>query len=92
MDALKREGLEYVDEATGETKVIPRANIDDDGYKYTMEDQAKKDRLMKSSIDMYPDLDKVMIEILVDHYMNHGDKLEQMMKEDKEYMKRFKQE
>jgi hypothetical protein len=92
MDALKREGLEYVDEATGETKVIPRANIDDDGYKYTMEDQAKKDRLMKSAIDMYKDLDKCMIEILVDHYMNHGDKLEEMMKEDKEYMKKFKQQ
>jgi len=92
MDALKREGLEYVDEATKETKIIPRANIDDDGYKYTMEDQAKKDRLMKSAIDMYPDLDKVMIEILVDYYMNHGDKLEEIMKNDKEYMKRFKQE
>lgn len=92
MDALKREGLEYVDEATGEKKVIPRANIDDDGYKYSMEDQAKKDRLMKSAIDMYPDLDKCMVEILVDHYMNHGDKLEEMMKEDKEYMKKFKQQ
>ena len=57
-----------------------------------MEDQAKKDRLMKSAIDMYPDLDKVMIEILVDYYMNHGDKLEEIMKNDKEYMKRFKQE
>ena len=91
MDALKREGLEYIDETTGETKVMPRADIKA-GYKYSPEDQVKKDRLMKSAIDMYPNTCHGVIEILVDHYMNHGDKLEEMMKNDEEYMKRFKQE
>lgn len=88
LEGLSHEGLRYKDE-NGDEKLIPRANIQD-GYKYTISETERKDHLMMLCIQKYPHLDKMTIELFVDRYMNHKDEMEQDMKNDTEYMKKFK--
>ncbi len=88
IEGLNQEGLKYVDD-NGDDQVIPRANIQD-GYKYTIEQTERKDHLMMLCIQKYPDLDKMTIELFVDRWMNYKDEMEQEMRNDKEYMKKFK--
>jgi len=88
IEGLCHEGLRYVDD-DGEEKLIPRANIQD-GYKYSIKDTEKKEHLMTLCLQKYPDLDKMTVEIFCDFYMNHPDKMEENMMNDKEYMKKFK--
>jgi len=87
IEGICHEGLKYIED--GEEKLIPRANIQD-GYKYNIKDSEKKDHLMMLCLQKYPHLDKMTVELFVDHYMNHPDDMEQNMRNDKEYMKKFK--
>lgn len=87
MDNLTAKGLEY--EEDGEKKLIPRANIED-GYKYTLEENEKKEHLMFLCIQRFPNLDKVTVEIMVDWWLNHPDDAITTMKSDKEFMSKFK--
>ena len=89
IQGLCHEGLKYIDEDTGEEKLIPRANVQD-GYVYTIGDSERKDHLMMLCLQKYPHLDKMTVELFVDHYMNHPDEMEKNMRNDKEYMKKFK--
>jgi len=88
IEGLNQEGLKYIDDS-GDEQVIPRANLQD-GYKYTIEETEKKDHLMMLCIQKWPHLDKMTIELFVDRYLNHKDEMTEEMKNDKEYMKKFK--
>ena len=47
-DALQKDGLHYVDEDTGEEKIIPRCKINEsEGYKYDQKTYQYKTYLMK---------------------------------------------
>ena len=87
MENLTAKGLEY--EEDGEKKLIPRANIQD-GYVYTLEQNEKKEHLMFLCIQRFPHLDKVTIEIMVDWWLNHPEDMIKEMKNDSEYMSKFK--
>lgn len=87
MENLTAKGLEY--EEDGEKKLIPRANIQD-GYVYTLEQNEKKEHLMFLCIQRFPNLDKMTIEIMVDWWLNHPDDCIKGMKNDSEYMSKFK--
>ena len=87
MDNLTAKGLEY--EEDGVKKLIPRANIQD-GYKYTLEQNEKKEHLMFLCIQRFPQLDKVTIEIMVDWWLNHPDDCIKEMEKDTDYMAKFK--
>ena len=87
MENLTAKGLEY--EEDGEKKLIPRANIQD-GYVYTLEQNERKEHLMFLSIQSFPHLDKVTIELMVDWWLNHPDDCIKEMKNDSEYMSKFK--
>tara|TARA_A100001201_G_scaffold69671_3_gene64257 strand:+ start:1407 stop:1694 length:288 start_codon:yes stop_codon:yes gene_type:complete len=87
---LTDKGLKYTDE-NGDEKLIPRCNYsNEEGYKYSIEDTEKKEHLMMLCIQKYPNLEKGVIELLVDRYMNHPDDMIKEMKADTEYMKKFK--
>ena len=87
MENLTAKGLEY--EEDGEKKLIPRANIQD-GYVYTLEQNEKKEHLMFLCIQRFPNLDKMTIEIMVDWWLNHPEDMIKEMKNDSEYMSKFK--
>jgi len=87
MENLTAKGLEY--EEDGEKKLIPRANVQD-GYVYTLEQNEKKEHLMFLCIQRFPHLDKVTIEIMVDWWLNHPEDCIKEMKNDSEYMSKFK--
>ena len=59
-EGLTAKGLEYGE--NGEKKFIPRANIQD-GYKYTMEQNQRKEYLMMLCIQKHPSLDLSLIHI-----------------------------
>jgi len=86
---LQPEGLTYVNEETGEQELIPRANVQD-GYKYTIEQTEKKEHLMMMCLQKFPALDKMTVELFCDRYMNYKEEMEDEMRNDKEYMKKFK--
>ena len=87
-EGLTAKGLEYEDE-NGEKKLIPRANIQD-GYKYTIEQNQRKEYLMMLCIQKHPSLDKVTIELMVDYWLNHPDDMIKEMEKDTEFMAKFK--
>ncbi len=89
MDGLTTKGLKYIDEETGEEKILPRANIQD-GYKYTIEQNQRKEHLMTMCILRFPQIDKVTVELMVDWYMNHPDDMFKEMEKDEDYMANFK--
>mgnify|MGYP000135492282 FL=1 len=89
-DALQKDGLHYVDEATGEEKVIPRCRITDEGYKYDKETYQYKTYLLKECGQMYPKLDKTTIEIMVDDFLTNPDNMKKDMEKDKYHMSKFK--
>ncbi len=71
---LTLNGLKYTDEESGERKTIPRFK-DDSGYSYTQEEQEIKDALFMNCRLRYPDVDPYVLEILVDYYMKHPQKM-----------------
>ena len=86
---LSAEGLEYTDE-NGETKLIPRCDEQDKYcYKYTPEELSEKQRLCRTIAMDYPDLCRGMIEIMVDSWMNHPEKMEEAMRKDTKFTKKF---
>lgn len=85
---LTAKGLKYVDE-DGNEQLIPRANIED-GYKYTQEQEQRKEYLMQLCIQKYESLDKCTIEIMVDYFLSRPDEVQKEMESDKEYMMKFK--
>lgn len=72
---LDKEGFTYEDE-NGETQKIKRAEIGFEEYKMTKEQLEKKRALLKSCIDAYPGVDKHTINIMVDYYIMHPEKLD----------------
>jgi len=88
MENLTAKGLEY--EEDGEKKLIPRANVQD-GYVYTLEQNEKKEHLMFLCIQRFGEkIDKMTIEIMVDWWLNHPEDMIKEMKNDSEYMSKFK--
>ena len=84
---MNSEGLEYLDE-NGIKQFIPRCNEQNKyAYKYTIEKKTIKDSYCKILVLQYPEMDKFMIEILVDSYLNHPDIMNDNMYNDKDYMK-----
>ena len=75
---LTVDGLKYKDEETGEDKIIPRFN-DDGGYSYTPEEKEIKDALFMNCKLRFPDVDPYVLEILVDYYMKHPDKMKEQV-------------
>jgi len=71
---LTLNGLKYDDQETGEHKNIPRFQ-DDSGYKYTEKEKEIKDSLFMNCRLRYPDVDPYVLEILIDYYMKHPDKM-----------------
>ena len=90
-DALKKDGLHYVDEETGEEKLIPRCKITDEGYKYDQKTDQYKRYLIKECSQMHPKLDTTTIEIMVDDYLNNPENMQGEMEKDKDYMSKFKE-
>ena len=87
------EGLKYTDEETGEEKLIPRC--EEQGkhdYKYTMEQMARKKQLQMDCAKAYPNLDKTMVEWIIDWYLNHPDEAEEYMRKDKKFMRNIIEE
>lgn len=76
---LTLNGLKYQDQETGEQKNIPRFE-DDSGYKYSERDKEIKDALFMNCKLRYPNVDPYVLEILIDYWLNHPEK----MKEDVE--------
>jgi len=71
---LTLNGLKYVDEQSGEEKNIPRFQ-DDSGYKYSEKEKEIKDSLFLNCRLRYPDVDPYVLEILIDYYMHHPEKM-----------------
>jgi len=71
---LTLNGLKYTDEETGESKNIPRFE-DDSGYSYTTQEKEIKDALFMNCRLRFPSVDPYVLEILVDYYMKHPDKM-----------------
>ncbi len=89
MDGLTAKGLKYVDD-DGEEKIIPRANIQD-GYKYTIEENQRKEHLMTLCLQRFGDkIDKLSIELMVDFWINHPEDMVKEMEKDEDYMGNFK--
>ena len=86
-DGLTAKGLEYED--NGEKKLLPRANVQD-GYKYTMEQNQRKEYLMMLCMQKHPSLDKVTVEIMVDYWMNHPDDMIKEMEKDTDFVAKSK--
>ena len=86
-EGLTAKGLEY--EENGEKKLMPRANIQD-GYKYTLEQNQRKEYLMMLCIQKHPDLDKLTIELMCDWWLNHPDDVIKEMEKDTDFMSKFK--
>ena len=84
MAELVKSGFAFTNE-NGESEVIPRAQVGLEEYKYTKEQHEIKRGLMVKCIDQYPSLDKSTINVLVDYYMNHPEKLEAECMQDKDY-------
>ena len=79
---LTLNGLKYQDEETGENKNIPRFE-DDSGYKYSEKDKEIKDALFLNCKLRYPNVDPYVLEILIDYWMHHPDKMKEEV--DKEW-------
>jgi hypothetical protein len=71
---LTLNGLKYVDEQSGENKNIPRFQ-DDSGYKYSEKEKEIKDALFLNCRLRYADVDPYVLEILIDYYMHHPEKM-----------------
>ena len=81
---LVKEGFKYIND-DGQEEIIKRAEMKMEEYTYTKEQLEKKQQLMVKCIDLYPNMDKSIINILVDYYMNHEEKLEAECMKDEEY-------
>ena len=91
-DALQKDGLHYVDEETGEEKILPRCKINEsEGYKYDQKTYQYKTYLMKECRQMHPKLDKVTIEIMVDDWLNNPENMQKEMEKDESFMTNFKE-
>lgn len=81
---LTSEGLKCKDE-NGNDIFIPRCQEQDKYcYKYTEEQYQYRQYLLKECSQSYPDMDKGIVEIMVDFYLNHPDKF---VEKDKQAMK-----
>ena len=90
-DALQKDGLHYTDE-DGNEKILPRCNINEsEGYKYDQKTYQYKTYLIKECKQMYPKLDKVTIEIMVDDWLNNPENMQKEMEKDKSFMSNFKE-
>lgn len=90
---ISDEGLKYVDDETGEEKLIPRC--DEQGkhdYKYTLQQMSRKKQLQLDCAKAYPDMDKTMVEWIIDWYLNHPDEAEAYMRKDKKFMRNIIEE
>jgi len=73
---LDKNGFSYVDE-NGEKQQLKRAQTVSFGdYKMTKEQLELKRSLMVKCIDQHPSIDKHTIEIMIDYYIMHPDKLD----------------
>jgi len=73
---LTLNGLKYKDDETGEEKNIPRFK-DDSGYKYSEHDKEIKDALFVNCKLRYPHVDPYVLEILIDYWMQHPEKMKE---------------
>ena len=87
MGELTNEGYKYIDEDTQEEKVIERAKIQIEEYSYDADTLKKKRRLFRMCKDEYGELDDATINILVDFYLNHPEKMEETNLKDPNYKK-----
>ena len=86
---LTDEGLHYTEK--GEDKLIERCELQDEYcYKYTPEQYKQKEYLLRECANSYPDLCKGMIEVMVDFYLNHPEKLQTNMEKDTKFMGKIK--
>ncbi len=87
MGELTNLGYKYIDEETQEEKIIPRAKVQIEEYTYDTDTLQKKRRLFKMCKDEYGKIDDATINILVDFYLNHPDKMEETNLLDPTYKK-----
>ena len=81
------EGLAYLDDNNVQ-QLIPRCNEQNKyAYKYTIDQKTLKDNYCKTLVLQYPNLDKFMVEILVDSFLQHPEIMNENMYKDKEFMK-----
>lgn len=72
---LDKNGFSYKDE-NGDKKQINRAEIGFEEYKMDKKQLERKRALLKSCIEAYPDIDKHTINIMVDYFIIHPEKLD----------------
>lgn len=72
---LDKKGFSYEDE-NGDKQQLNRAEIGFEEYKMSKEQLEKKRALLKSCIEAYPDIDKHTINIMVDYFIIHPEKLD----------------
>ncbi len=72
---LDKNGFSYEDE-NGDKKQINRSEIGFEEYKMTKEQLERKRTLLKTCIEAYPDIDKHTINIMVDYFIIHPEKLD----------------
>ena len=87
MGELTNSGYKYIDEETQEEKIIPRAKVQIEEYKYDADTLQKKRRLFRMCKDEYGEVDDATINILVDFDLNHADKMEETNLLDPNYQK-----
>jgi hypothetical protein len=88
---LTEEGLIYEEEGEDGTKVeklIPRCD-EELCYKYTHEKLSEKQRLCRTLAMDYPDMCRTMIDIMVDSWLNHPEKMDEAMRKDAKFMRRL---
>jgi hypothetical protein len=76
---LGLKGLEYVDQ-DGQTKLIPRFKDNNGEYEFTKTEQEIRESYFTSLCIKYPNVDKMMIKILVDSYIKHPEEFEENVK------------
>jgi len=87
MGELTSAGYKYIDEETQEETIIPRAKVQIEEYSYDADTLQKKRRLFRMCKDEYGQLDDATINILVDFYLNHPEKMEETNLKDPNYKK-----
>ena len=87
MGELTNLGYKYIDEETQEEKIIPRAKAQIGEYTYDTDTLKKKRRLFRMCKGEYGEVHDATINILVDFYLNHADKMEETNLLDPNYKK-----
>ena len=70
------------------TELIKNKNISEEG----LEQMARKKQLQMDCAKAYPDMDKTMLEWIIDWYLNHPDEAEAYMRKDKKFMRNIVEE